>query len=462
MPDGAPRVDELFSRAVVAQLAEQRAQRETFTELERKVERLEALMSTRFSDMSRLLRSGEVEMRLEVLEEEISGRFNRIEQTLATSGSGGVEGLDTLVERLDRVEDALRADDAGRRIASLELSIAERLGHLEESVRGEDQRARLETLERELAERVARLEELVREREPAAGSLLDMEIGLTGRLEALEQQLAAGLRHLDEAGVANGGGPSSAELVTRLETLEGVLGERFGHLEETVRSEEIGRRLKQLELSIDERSGRLEEFVRTSDVERRLEELAQSMDERSGRLEELAGTGDLERRLEELATAVDERLAELRSALEATQKPDDRVDALDQAMGYRLTRLEGTLRRMEEHTATHLEKLAEASAAAEVGILERIIAESQVVAAHFASVRPVIEAAASAGPELENALVELRRLARSAANGEATGGHPALDLSNDEDNSPEELFLPPEETPIPDRRFGGILPRRDR
>lgn len=461
MSDGVPRVDELFSRAVVAQLAEQRAQRETFTELERKVERLEALMSTRFSDMSRLLRSGEVEMRLEVLEEELSGRFNRIEQTLATSGGGA--GLESLVERLDRVEDALRADDAGRRLASLELSIAERLGHLEESVRGEDQRARLETLERELADRVARLEELFREREPA-GNLVDMEAGLTGRLEALEQQLAAGLRHLDEAGVAGGGaGPGSAEMVTRLETLEGVLGERFGHLEETVRSEDIGRRLKQLELAIDERSGRLEEFVRTSDVERRLEELAQSMEERSGRLEALAQTGDLERRLEELATQVDERLADLRSAIEATQKPDDRVDALDQAMGYRLTRLEGTLRRMEEHTATHLDRLAEASAAAEVGILERIIAESQVVAAHFASVRPVIEAAASAGPELENALIELRRLARSAGNGESTGSHPALDLSNasDEDNA-EELFLPPEETPIPDRRFGGLLPRRDR
>ncbi|MGH8991126.1 MAG: hypothetical protein ACRDZ7_06320, partial [Acidimicrobiia bacterium] len=99
MPDGVPRVDELFSRAVVAQLAEQRAQRETFTELERKVERLEALMSTRFSDMSRLLRSGEVEMRLEVLEEEISGRFNRIEQTLATTGGTG--GLESVVERLD-------------------------------------------------------------------------------------------------------------------------------------------------------------------------------------------------------------------------------------------------------------------------------------------------------------------------------------------------------------------------
>ncbi len=454
MPDGVPRVDELFSRAVVAQLAEQRAQRETFTELERKVERLEALMSTRFSDMSRLLRSGEVEMRLEVLEEEISGRFNRMEQTLATGAGSGVESL---VERLDRVEDALRADDAGRRLASLELSIAERLGHLEESVRSEDHRARLETLERELADRVARLEELFRERE-ASGNLADMESALTLRLEALEAQLAAGLRHLDEGGVA---GPGPAELTMRLEALEGALGERFGHLEETVRAEDIGRRLKQLELAIDERSGRLEEFVRTSEVERRLEELAQSVDERSGRLEELAQTGELERRLEELAQAVDERLSELRAAIEDAQKPDDRVEALDQAMGYRLTRLEGTLRRMEEHTATHLEKLSQASAAAEVGILERIIAESQVVAAHFDSVRPVIEAAASAGPELENALAELRRLARSAANGESTGSHPALDISDDED-SHEELFLPPEETAIPDRRFGGIFPRRDR
>ena len=459
MAEGVPRVDELFSRAVVAQLAEQRAQRETFTELERKVERLEALMSTRFSDMSRLLRSGEVEMRLEVLEEEMSSRFNRVEQALAAAGGGG-GGLESLAERLDRLEDALRSDDAGRRLASLELSITERLGHIEESVRAEDQRARLETLERELAERVARLEELVREREPV-GSLSDMEMALTLRLEALESQLTTGLRRLDEVAAGDGGGPGTSEMARRLEALEGALGERFGHLEETVRSEDIGRRLKQLELSIDERSGRLEEFVRTSEVERRLEELAQSMDERSTRVEELARAGDLERRLEELARGVDERLGELRAAVEAARKPDERVEALDQSMGYRLTRLEGTLRRMEEHTAAHLERLAEASAAAEIGILERIIAESQVVAAHFDSVRPVIEAAALAGPELENALSELRRLARAAANGEPTGGHPALDLTRDED-SPEELFLPPEETPIPDRRFGGLLPRRER
>lgn len=460
MTDGVPRVDELFSRAVVAQLAEQRAQRETFTELERKVERLEALMSTRFSDMSRLLRSGEVEMRLEVLEEEISGRFNRMEQALA-AGSGPVAletGLESLVERLDRVEDALRGDDSGRRLASLELSIAERLGHLEESVRAEDHRARLETLERELADRVARLEELFREREAGSGNLADMESALTQRLQALEEQLAAGLRHLDEGAAVTGPGPS--EMAMRLEALEGALGARFGHLEETVRAEDIGRRLKQLELAIDERSGRLEEFVRTSEVERRLEELAQSVDERSARLEELAQAGDLERRLEELARAVDERLTDLRTAVEDGQKPDDRVEALDQAMGYRLTRLEGTLRRMEEHTAVHLEKLAQASAAAEVGILERIIAESQVVAAHFDSVRPVIEAAASAGPELERALAELRRLARST-NGEATGSHPALDITGDEDDDPEELFLPPEETAIPDRRFGGLFPRRE-
>ncbi|MGH9036482.1 MAG: hypothetical protein ACRD0O_12030, partial [Acidimicrobiia bacterium] len=232
-------------------------------------------------------------------------------------------------------------------------------------------------------------------------------------------------------------------------------------LEETVRSEDIGRRLKQLELAIDERSGRLEEFVRTNDVERRLDEMSQSMDERSGRLEEIARAGDLERRLAELAEAVDARLTDLRAALEAVQTPDGKMEALDQAMGYRLTRLEGTLRRMEEHTATHLEKLAQASAAAEVGILERIIAESQVVAAHFDSVRPVIEAAATAGPELENALVELRRLARSTANGEPSGAHTALDLTHDDD-TPEETFLPPEETPIPDRRFGGLIPRRDR
>ncbi len=30
------------------------------------------------------------------------------------------------------------------------------------------------------------------------------------------------------------------------------------------------------------------------------------------------------------------------------------------------------------------------------------------------------------------------------------------------DEAEDTVFLPPEETPIPERRFGGILPRRDR
>lgn len=423
-----PRVDELFSRAVVAQLAEQRAQRETFTELERKVERLEALISTRFSDMSRLLRSGEVELRLEVLEEEISGRFARIEQALA-SATSGAGGLEVLLERLERVEDALRADDAGRRLTSLELSMAERLGHLEESVRGDDHRARLEVFEREMADRIARLEEIIRTWEP--GESLSAVAGpLAERLETLEARLLEGLDRLDASG------PAPSDLSARLESLEGALGERFGHLEETVRTEDIGRRLKALELAIDERSGRLEELARTSEVERRLEELARS---------------------------VDERLSALQAALDGARGPDPRVEALDQAVAYRLTRLEGILRRMEEQTASRLQGLADASAAAEVGILERIIAESQVVAEHFQAVRPAVMAASTAGPDLERALGELRRLARSLSNGETTGSHPVLELpSEDEQSAPEELFLPPEETPIPERRFGGLLPRRDR
>lgn len=343
MPDDVPRVDELFSRAVVAQLAEQRAQRETFAEIERRLEGLEHLVAERLSELSKLLRSVEVELRLELLEEELGERFGRLEE-------------------------AIRADEAGARLAALERAVAERLGQVEESVRAQD----------------------------------------FGR---------------------------------RLEALETSLGERFGHLEESVRAEEIGRRLKALELAVDERSSRLEEFVRTGDVEQRLASLEQ---------------------------AVEDRLSELRSSLSG-EATDERLEALDHALGHRLTRLEGSVRRLEEQTAARLEDLREASTAAEVGILERIIAESQVVGAHFEAVRPVVEAVAQTGPELEQALAELRKMVASVEGQPDQEGAPAAETTPyaalehpPEGEEESTVFLPPEETPIPEHRFGGRLPRRER
>src|SRR5581483_2367171 len=102
--------------------------------------------------------------------------------------------------------------------------------------------------------------------------------------------------------------------------------------------------------------------------------------------------------------------------------------------------------------------------------------------AHFQAVRPVVEAAVAARPEIEAALAEVRRLAEAAREAAAellagTGAGPAAGedpsgpyrvesleeaAAGDATTDPaDSVFQPPEETPIPDRRFG-ILPRRDR
>jgi hypothetical protein len=353
MPDDVPRVDELFSRAVVAQLAEQRAQRETFAELERKLEGVERLVGDRLSELSKLLRSGEVELRLEILEEGLGERIGSLEKLVKTV----VENrLDAVSERLARIEETF--DDGGGgggAFQGLEAMVRDRLERLEEAVRVED----------------------------------------TGR---------------------------------RLGALELAMTERLGHLEETVRVEEIGHRLKALELAIDERTSRIDEFVRTAELQERMDALSQT----------------LEDRLQTMASA----------SAAAGDAGAQVIHELEQNFGYRLTRLEGTLRRLEKQTATRLDDLRQANTAAETAILERITAESQVVDAHFQAVRPAVEAAAQVKPELEEAMAEVRELmerAAAVAAGDTTGPFPAvLDMAEDEG---EEIFLGPEETPIPDRRW---------
>ncbi len=164
------------------------------------------------------------------------------------------------------------------------------------------------------------------------------------------------------------------------------------------------------------------------------------------------------------------------------------VSALDSSVVARLTGLEGSLRRLQEDTATRLDDLRAASIASEAGILERIVAESHVVGAHFQAIRPVVEAAVAARPEIEQALSEVRDLAEAArdvatdlmsgvagppappTDGEPSGPYRVEELQKEaqaaeetgETKEDEEtVFQPPEETPIPDRRFG-LLPRRER
>src|ERR687892_649131 len=81
VPEGMPRVDELFSRAVVAQLAEQRAQRETFAEVERKLEGLERLVTERLGELTRQLGTdGQLEGRIDLLEQTLGTRLADVDR----------------------------------------------------------------------------------------------------------------------------------------------------------------------------------------------------------------------------------------------------------------------------------------------------------------------------------------------------------------------------------------------
>jgi hypothetical protein len=452
----APRVDELFSRAVVAQLAEQRAQRETFAEVERKLEALERLVTDRLGDLSRQLGTdGQLEGRIELLEETLGTRMSGVERVVRAELDNR---LGAMAERLGQVEQSLGGSETGAKLAALEATVRRRLTNLEEAVRSDDLPDRLGRLERALAEGFA-------------GGQAGHDDNVGSHLEALEKSVAARLTGVEDS-------LRGDDVVRRLDALETSVADRLGHLEETVRSEEIGRRLKSLELALDERSGRIEEFVKTADLEHRIEALGQ---------------------------AVDQQLADLRTSLGGAGSPgpvgwavsaeagEQHVvatsSALDEAINQRLTGLEGSLRRLQEDTVSRLDDLRTSSMASEAGILERIIAESHVVGAHFEAVRPVVEAAVAARPEIEQALAEVRRLADAArdaaaelmagvagASGAAaaTDGDPsgpyrvetleeaaATMAEAPEVEAADSVFQPPEETLIPDRRFG-ILPRRDR
>ena len=445
LTEGMPRVDELFNRALVAQLAEQRAQRETFAEVERKLEALERVVTERLGELSRQLGTdGQLESRIELLEQTLATRLGGFERVVRAELDNR---LGAMAERLHQVEQSLAGEDTGARLIALEATVKRRLGNLEEAVKLED-----------LTERLARMERTLDEL--AAVDAVGADPGLGSRFDGLERSVAERMAGIEE--MLRGG-----DVVRRLDAMETVVAERLSHLEETVRSEEIGRRLKSLELALDERSGRIEEFVKTA---------------------------DLEHRIEALATAVDEQLAQVRSSLAGggpvapagSGEGSGVARAADDTLGTRLAGLEGSLRQLQEDTATRLDDLRAAGIASEAGILERIVAESQVVGAHFQAIRPVVEAAVAARPEIEQALAEVRSLAEAAReaaadlmsgvagppappiDGEPTGPYRVQSLeeaaaaAKDSAEEPaDSVFQPPEETPIPDRRFG-ILPRRDR
>ena len=123
------RVDELFSRAVVAQLAEQRAQRETFAEVERKLEALERLVTERLGDLTRQLGTdGQLEGRIELMEETLGTRLNAVERVVRAELDNR---LGAMAERLSHVEQSLGGDETGAKLVALEATVRRRLTNLE-------------------------------------------------------------------------------------------------------------------------------------------------------------------------------------------------------------------------------------------------------------------------------------------------------------------------------------------
>ncbi|MGH9001179.1 MAG: hypothetical protein ACRDY7_17510 [Acidimicrobiia bacterium] len=210
-----------------------------------------------------------------------------------------------------------------------------------------------------------------------------------------------------------------------------------------------------------------------AEVGRRLEVAERVMADGLAEIAKLAhaSEGEIERlgvRIEALESTVREGLGALEEtlmrAVAGLFRPEPAGEYQPESPGgavvSRLDELEGSLRKFEEQTTDQLADIRAASTAAEAGILERLIVESQTVAAHFDAVRPAVEAVVQAQPELETTLSELREIAERVRHGEGdpgeTGPYTASELvhAHDDTDADNDLFQPPEETKIPDRRFG--------
>jgi predicted nucleic acid-binding Zn-ribbon protein len=399
MPE-APRIDELLERAVAEQVAEQRGQREAFEEISKRLEVLEGAMGQGLSDLAGS--DQQADKHLEAIEGALDERRSEI-ASLSTDLSG-------------------LKDETGRLVEELRQSLSE--GLLLEASQVEELRQRLDAVDDALDERLGRLSEAVsgdlRQR------LLALEHGLSQRLSRLEGSLSA----------------EDMEM-KRLSALEHRLGQRLGRLEEVLAGGQLEKQVAALEEGLGHRMSRLESAVRGGETDWRLVALETALAQRMARLEAAIRPGDTDRRLASLEEAVARSIAELRSSVG----------------------------RLQQVTVAGLDDLREASTAAEVGILERIVAESQVVGARFEAVRPVVDAVARSHPELEGAVAELRRLAATstpapdpleAAGWEAEEEAPDPFADERPETEEGEIFLPPEETPIPDRRLRSLMPRRER
>jgi hypothetical protein len=397
MPD-APRIDELLSKAVAEQVAEQRGQREAFEDISRRLERLEGALGQGVAELSG--------------SDEAAGKHLEAIEGALDERRGEIASLAT--------ELAALREETTRLVEAMGQTVSERLAA--ETDRVEDLRGRMDSIDAHLEANLGRLgDDLTGD---LRQQLVQLEHGLSQRLTRLEGALSA----------------EDMEM-KRLSALEQRLGQRLSRLEEALAGGEVEKQVAALEQGLGQRMSRLESAVRGGETDWRLVALEMSMAQRLARLEAALRPGDTERRLASLEEAVGQSLADLRSSVN----------------------------RLQDVTVAGLDDLREASLAAEAGILERIVAESQVVGARFEAVRPVVDVVVQTHPELQLAAAELRRLAAITAVApteveaeEADWSEAEADPFPRDEDAPgdTEIFLPPEETPIPERRMRSLLPRR--
>src|SRR5581483_4701929 len=132
----------------------------------------------RLGELTRQLGTdGQIEGRIELLEETLGTRLGAIEKVVRAE-------LDTrlgaLADRLGQVEQSLVGDDTATKLLALESTVRRRLTNLEDAVRSDDIPDRLGRLERALAEALGGGDGGAVGHDPALGS----------RFDALERSLA--------------------------------------------------------------------------------------------------------------------------------------------------------------------------------------------------------------------------------------------------------------------------------
>lgn len=196
---GAPRVGELFQRAVQAQLAEQQAQRESIAEFSRRLEVSERLMTDGLGAIAKVLGASEHAI------ERLGDRLGRVEEVISATAAPGPElsaaatqRLDAceaaLIERIDALDVTSRMEVMAERLAALELAVTERLETVWKTVS-----VGVETLAQSVETTGERYTQALDEARLSREALRNRLTELEGSVKKFEEQAAAHMLQLQEA-----------------------------------------------------------------------------------------------------------------------------------------------------------------------------------------------------------------------------------------------------------------------